>query len=422
MTVRKIILLIAFLSCPVLAQYNLNYFINKAVNSSPVVKDYANQYLINNLQSKLDEAQNSALQVYLTSSVMLSPYFNNNGVLFTPNPGPNAVGYDPSLTNGGLYSAQINFDKNIFNGGLLDALNLQRGIQGRSFENKSAEEKHNIEKQVTDQYLNTLQYYLLYDLSKNTEKDLSSQLKITGGLVEKGFAKASDYLQLKIELKTQSIDMQQTWQNYKSGLMQLYAMCGISDTQIVALDTVDLNMAGSNQSSNFLIQLHLDSLNAAAQQNIFETKYQPQVSLFFNAGLNAVEIDQMQRRFGMSAGINFSLPILDGGQKNITRQQSYISEQSLSDYKSFLAGNILTQRKNSEGRIASLKENLRGLDDQLSDYKKLIDLSESQLQGGNLSMLEYLTLLRNYIDLQKNKITTEINYQLEISNYNYWNW
>ncbi len=422
MTIRKIIFLLALLSCPVLAQYNLNYFINKAINSSPVVKDYANQYLINNLQTKLDEAQNTALQVYLTSNLLFSPYFNNNGVLFTPNPGPNAIGYDPSLTNGGLYSAQINFDKNIFNGGLLDALKSQRSIQGKSFENKSAEEKHNLEKQVTDQYLNTLQYYLLYDLSKNTEKNLSSQLNITGDLVEKGFAKASDYLQLKIELKTQSIDMQQTWQNYKSGLMQLYAMCGIKDTQIVAIDTVDLNMALSNQYSNFLIQFHLDSLNTAAQQNIFETKYQPQISLFFNAGLNAVEIDQMQRRFGMSAGINFSLPILDGGQRNITRQQSYISEQSLSDYKNFLAGNISSQRNNSAERIASLKNNLLDLNDQLGDYKKLIDLSESQLQSGNLSMVEYLTLLRNYIDLQKNKITTEINYQLEISNYNYWNW
>ncbi len=392
------------------------------MNNSPVVKDFGNLYLINNLQKKLDYAQNSAFQVYLSSNLLFSPYFNNGGVLFTPNPDPNAIGYDAAVTNGGLYSAQINFEKNIFNGGLLDALNEQRQIQGKSYENKSEVEKHDLKKQVTDQYLNTLQYLQLYHLSKSVEGNLNSQLKITGDLVKKGYAKASDYLQLKIEMKTQAIDMDQTWQNYKSGLAHLYSLCGIKDTQTVIIDTVNLSLVKPDESSNFLTQYRLDSLNAAAQQNVFETKYMPQVNLFFNAGLNAVELNGIDRKFGMSAGINFALPILDGNQRSITRQQTQLSEETLSDYKNYLAKNISVQRMDSENRIASLKKNLDDLNIQLADYEKLINLSESQLQQGNLSMIEYLTILRNYFDMQKNKITTEINYQLEISNYNYWNW
>ena len=419
---RKIILILALLSNFAFAQYNLNYFIDKAMNNSPVVKDFGNLYLINNLQKKLDYAQNSAFQVYLSSNLLFSPYFNNNGVLFTPNPDPNAIGYDAAVTNGGLYSAQINLEKNIFNGGLLNALNAQRQAQGESYNNKTKEEKHSIEKQVTDQYLNTLQYLQLYRLSKSIEGNLNSQIKITGDLVEKGYAKASDYLQLKIEKRTQTIEMDQTWQNYKSGLAQLYSLCGIKDTQTVMIDTANLSLVKPNKSSNFLTQYRLDSLNAAAQQNVFETKYLPQVNLFFNAGLNAVELNGIDRKFGMSAGINFSLPILDGNQRSITRQQTQLSEETLSDYKNYLAKNISMQRMDSDNRIASLKKNLDDLNTQLVDYKKLITLSESQLQQGNLSMIEYLTILRNYIDMQKNKITTEINYQIEISNYNYWNW
>ncbi len=392
------------------------------MNNSPVIKDFGNLYLINSLQKKLDYAQNSAFQVYLSSNLLFSPYFNNGGVLFTPNPGPNAIGYDAAVTNGGLYSAQINFEKNIFNGGLLNALNEQRLVEGNSYENKTKEEKHSLEKQVTDQYLNTLQYLQLYNLSKSVESNLNNQLKITGSLVERGYAKASDYLQLKIEIKTQSIEMDQTWQNYKSGLAQLYSLCGIKDTQTVMIDTANLVLVKPEGYSNFLTQYRLDSLNAAAQQNVFETKYLPQVNLFFNAGLNAVELNGIDRKFGMSAGINFSLPILDGNQRSITRQQTQLSEETLSDYKNYLAGNILSQRNDAENRIESLKKNISDLKEQLVDYKKLIDLSQSQLQSGTLSMLEYLTLLRNYIDMQKNKITTEINYQLEISNYNYWNW
>ena len=70
----------------------------------------------------------------------------------------------------------------------------------------------------------------------------------------------------------------------------------------------------------------------------------------------------------------------------------------------------------------SLRVNLEDFKSQIEDYKKLLSLSSEQLEKGNLSMIEYLTELRNYIDLQKNYISTEINFQLEISSYNYWNW
>ena len=403
-------------------QYNLDYFVNKAQNNSPTIKDYTNQYLINNLQKKLDDAQNSAYQVYLTGGYLFAPYFNNNGVLLTSNPGPDAVGYDAGITNGGLYAAQINVQKNIFNGAINDALNDQRAIRGQSFENKSNQEKHNVQKQVTDLYLNTLQYLLLYHASEETGSILNDQFKISGDLMSKGFIKAQDYLLLKIEIKSRQIELEQTWQNYKSSLMQLYSVCGIRDTQTVLIDTVKLILPGSVSGSGFLAQYYLDSLDLENQQKIFEVKYYPQVSVFLNAGLNAVDISDIQRKFGMSAGINFSLPLLDGNQKDITRQQSYLSEQTLSQYKDYLAGNINVRRTDSGNRIKSLSKNLDDLHSQITDYKKLIDISGKQLQQGNLSMIEYLNILKDYIELRKNNITAEINYQLEISNYIYWNW
>ncbi len=422
MKLRKILFLLAFLTNIIYAQYNLNYFIDKALNNSPIIKDFGNLYLINNLQGKLDEAQNSAFNVYLTSNVLFAPYFNNNGTLFTPNPSPNAIGYDAAVTNGGLYSAQINLDKNIFNGGLLDALKEQRMIEGKNYKNQSSTEKHNLQKQITDQYLSTLEYLMLYNLSEETVSNLNSQLKITSNLVANGYAKAQDYLLLKVELKTQQIDLEQTWQNYKSGLVQLYAFCGIKDTQTVKIDSVNLSLSKTPAESNFLTQYYLDSLTTASKQKVFETKYQPQVDVFFNAGLNAVELNDIQRKFGMSAGINFSLPILDGDQKSITRQQAYIAEQTLTDYKKFLSENINVKRKDAETRLKLLRKNLSEMDGQIKDYEQILDLSEKQMQQGNLSMVEYLTLIKSDIDLKKNAITTQINYQLEISNYNYWNW
>jgi hypothetical protein len=48
-------------------------------------------------------------------------------------------------------------------------------------------------------------------------------------------------------------------------------------------------------------------------------------------------------------------------------------------------------------------------------------ISNKQLSVGDISMIEYLSILRNYIDLRKTKIEKEINLQLEINNFNYWN-
>ncbi len=420
--IKKITLLFFFFYNLCFAQYSLDYFVAQAVKNSPNIKNYSNLSLINNLQKKLDEAQNSAFQVYVTGDYLFAPYFNNNGHLISTNPDPKAIGYDVGITNGGLYSALINVDKNIFNGPLLDALNNQRNIQGKNYENQLNTEKHNLKKTVTDQYLNTLQNLELYKLSKEIEGNLENQLKLTSDLVEKGIAKVQDYLLLKVETRSQQINLNQTWQNYKNGLFQLYSICGIKDTQTVIIDSVNLSLINPHDSSKFLFQYYLDSLNTAAQQNIFETKYLPQIKLFFNTGLNAVEIDNIQRRFGLSAGISLSVPILDGGQKDITRQQSLIAEKISGDYKNYAAKNIYTQRKDAENRIHSLRKNLDDFKSQITDYINLLNISLEQLEKGNMSMIEYLTELRNYIDLQKNYISTEINYQLEINNYNYWNW
>jgi outer membrane protein TolC len=419
---RKILPIIFVFCTLTYGQYNLEYFINQAQNNSPAVKDYTNLYLINNLQKRLDEAQNSAYQVSLVGGYLFVPYFNNNGLFVTANPGPQAIGYDAGITNGGLYAAQINVEKNIFNGPLFNALNDQRLIHGKSYENKSNQEKHNIQKQVTDLYLNALQYLLLYKVSDDIKSNLNNQLKISGDLMSEGFFKTQDYLLLKIALKTQQIDLEETWQNYKSSLSQLYSLCGIKDTPTVIIDSVSLNLPGLVSGSSFLVQYYLDSLDVENQQKIFEIKYYPQVNLFFNAGLNAADVNDIQRKFGLSAGINFSLPILDGNQKNITRQQSYLSEQSLLQYKDYLAGNIAAKRIDSGNRIKSLEKNLADLTSQINDYKKLLDISEKQLHLGYLSMIEYLNLLKDYIGLRKNNIAVEINYQLEISNYIYWNW
>ncbi|HEX9972132.1 MAG TPA: TolC family protein, partial [bacterium] len=367
---KRIFLLLLFISKVAFAQYSLDDFINRAVENSPLLKEYHHQQTINQIQQKLNRAENSAFHLSITGDYLFSPYFNNHGNLVTTDPSPQAIGYDINLFDGGLYSAQLNLERNIFNGRLMNVLDRQIRIQDENSRYNINLEKHNLKKQVTDQYLNTYQSLLMIRLSREVVSNLNDQLKLTGELIEQGFVKTQDYLLLRIELKNQSISLSDARQNYRSSLYQLYTLCGIQDTTVVDIDSIDLKMDELNPKSNFMQKYTLDSLSTISQQQLFETKYQPELNLFFNTGLNAVELKNIQRRFGMSAGLSLSVPIYDGRQKSLTRQQGLLNQNIISEYRRFSEQNIAMQRNDLVSRIHALQQNIRALTEQISDYKK----------------------------------------------------
>ena len=405
-----------------LAQNNLQYYINSAFRNNPSLKENSNLIRISELDKSLVESQFSLPQISLTSNYLFAPYFNNNGKLITTDPNTNAIGYDISITNGGLYSALLNIEKNIFNWGTVDTYKHQSNLRIESSKNNSEVIKHTLLKDVTEQYLNSYQSQRLYALAKEIADTINNQLKITEDLVNKGFAKQSDYLLLKIEVDNQRILAEQYLSDFRKNLSELNTFCGLQDTSTVRLNGADLNYERVKRESNFYKQFVLDSLLTANQQKIFETKYKPQLNLFLNTGLNAIELEGIQRKFGLSAGMNFSLPLYDGDQKNLTQQQTQISLNTISTFKENQKI-ILTNKINAAKlEIEFYQQNIKNISNQIGSYKELLKLSEAELVRGQLSIIDYITLIKNYLELKKNEVTTEINYQLAINQYNYWNW
>ncbi len=78
---------------------------------------------------------------------------------------------------------------------------------------------------------------------------------------------------LKVGTESKQINLNHIRQNYKNGLFQSYSICGIADTQVVSLDSVNLNLTSTAGQS----------------------KYLPPTKFFYNTGLNAVEINNIQR-------------------------------------------------------------------------------------------------------------------------------
>lgn len=404
------------------SQPNLDYYLKVGNENSPVLNDYKNQEKNLLLENEMNQARNSAFNVYLSADYLFAPYLNNKGKLISANPAPDAIGYDVGVTNGGLYSAQINVEKNLFNSGVIKALEKQN--KAASEQNKYELElaRHGLQKQITDLYLTAYKSGMDYELSKEICANLTSQLKILSNLVEKGFSSAQDYLLLKIELKNQEISRDESFQQYKNDLSQLRAQCGINETTEVRLEKPELEISGAIGISGFNRKFEFDSVAISANRSVFESQYLPQIKVFMNAGLNAVELDGIQRKFGFSAGLNFSLPLFDGNQESINSQQSKILLETVNSYKNFTSINLASIKQNSLKMIRQIEKNLTVIGEQIQDYKKLMEISGNNVKKGQTSMLDYLTMLKNYIDLRRTKLENETKYEMEINNYNYWNW
>jgi outer membrane protein TolC len=415
------IILIGLLYNSLFAQNNLQYYLNSAYKNNPAIKESANNIRIKQLDKSLAESEHSLPQVNLTANYLFVPYFNNDK-LITSNPQTDAIGYDPSLSNGGLYSAQINVSKNLFNSGVVDAYNNQADVLIKSNKESIELAKHTLQKDVTDQYLNCWQAQELYLLAKSTVDTLKMQLEMTEILVHKGLVKQSDYLLLKVEFGNQMLVSDLALNTLKSSIYQLNTLAGIKDTSIVQFEIVSLNTSENTASSKFYNQYINDSLAVLSQQSVFETKYAPQLNLFFNAGLNAVEFNDISKRFGVSAGFNFTLPLYDGSQKSISRQQSMISLNTVSSNRENQDIVIKNKLKESSDLIDLYKKSNESISSQLSDYTNILILSRAELSRGQLSMIDYITIIKNYLNLKKNWISSNTALLQAINQFNYWNW
>lgn len=143
------IILCCFLMAKIaVAQENsLNYFLAAAENNNPDLLQNQNLVQVGELQTELIRAEND-FQFSATSEVMLAPYFNSNGNFMevTTTPSPNAYGYAEPVSNGALYSAQLNIAKNIFNRSQIQNLQFQNKISNRAIELSSEEIWHQLKK------------------------------------------------------------------------------------------------------------------------------------------------------------------------------------------------------------------------------------------------------------------------------------
>ncbi|MGV8993549.1 MAG: TolC family protein [Flavobacterium sp.] len=423
--IRIFTILALFSTATIFAQkYDLTYFLNQAEKNSATIKENQNLLKIGDLQSEIIKAQNSGFLVNATSDVLFAPFFDSNGkaIEVTTTPSSNAYGYDAGITNGGLYSAQINITKNLFNRTSVANLLLQNRVLNNSISLNSEDFRHNLIKNITDSYIAIYQLQLQRQFQIATISDFKNRLKVVELLVKKGILQQSDYLLLQLDIDTKQIELQQTSTNLEISKSQLQTMSGVAKVEINQIEIPSVSVLNFIDKPFIQKKFENDSLQIMANQKVFENQYKPQISLYGNAGLNAVEITDMYRKIGASAGVRLSIPIYDGHQRKVNAEQNLLRTENLSSYKEISD----LQRENNITQInTQISENEKALallQNQQKKYEQILEIYKGKLVQGQISIVEYLNLMQTYRMSVYINLQAQTNHWLLQSQLNYLQW
>jgi len=258
--------------------------------------------------------------------------------------------------------------------------------------------------------------------SFSLNNDLDEQLNLMKKLVENAIYKQTDLMILQIEAQNYMAEYKMYQAEYLSNLYDLNLICGISDTNKVVLQELNLTIIpGYSGRSNFLTSYKLDSLDIIADQAISELKYKPQLDLYADAGQNAAYLPSVNR-FGISAGIAFTWNIFDGHQREIQREKSAINLQTLEfEKKNFLTRNDISKNK-TLNQIDAINQRIMLYEQQVDQYSNLYDAYSKELSLGEVSVMDLKNLIRDIASKKQEILQLKMEKQLLINSYNYLNY
>lgn len=463
----KLMLLAALIASPIcFGQDNsLHYYLSAAEKNNPSLAEYANLMEIGRYEGQFITAENSAFKVDVTSEVMVAPYINNYGEFIdvTTQPSPDAYGYAEPISNGALYSAQLNIYKAIFNRAQLSNLLFLNRVKNQAVHLSAAEVRHQLYKTVTSTYILVYQLQKKQQINSELIQDLRNRLQVVGILVKNGILQQSDYLLLQLEIDNRRLELEQIRNNLKDAILNLNNAVGLQAGQVEELSPPEITLGPpllslsqenlySAMSDSIPGRMNRevyhptqeikpgdtlytdslpyqyerkfvnDSLQLLAEQKVFENTYKPQVSLYGNTGLNAVELDRLYHYFGFSAGVKVSVPIYDGGQKRIRQLQKEIQYQNLESRRENEAVVLQNTLQSLLEQIGSIGSSLGLMDDQLKKQEQLLDLYKGKMVQGQVSIIDYLKLIENYKVLLDTQLQMQVNRWLLQNEYNATNW
>jgi len=388
---------------------SLDFYLGRALQNSPLLKDYQNQVLAGQIDSQLIHAS-YAPQVNGNSANIYAPLIHG-------------YGYDQAISNGGDFTTVVAVTKTLVGERHLDAQYQTIRLQNQGISNTAKISEQDLKRSVTAQYITT--YGDLQQLGFNREiyTLLEKESNLLKDLTERNVYRQTDYLAFLVTLKQEALLLRQLEIQFRNDHGTLNYLCGIVDTAALALaaPAIELQTLPDIASSIFFRQFHLDSLKLRNQRSLIDFSYRPKANLYADGGWSSSLMYEPYKNFGVSFGITLSVPIYDGHQRKMQYSKLDIAERTRTGYREFFTSQYSQQLAQLSQQLQATEELIGQINEQVRYSQTLIEVNGRLLGTGDAKIADYILALSNYLNA-KNLLTQNNITRLQIINQiNYWN-
>jgi outer membrane protein TolC len=388
---------------------SLDFYLQVALQSSPLLKDYQGQVQTGQVDSEIVRAGYRP-QVTGTSVNTYAPIIHG-------------YGYDNAISNGGNFSTLVGVNKTFVGKRHLDAQFETIQLQSQGLRNTSKVSEQDLKKNVTAQYITT--YGDLQQLNFNREiyALLQKEETLLKDLTEKNVYRQTDYLAFIVTLKQEGLLLRQLQIQYQNDYGTLNYLCGIMDTAAATLQDpgIQLQTLPDITSSVFFRQYHIDSLRLRNSRSLVDFGYKPKLNVFADGGYSSTLAYQAYKNFGTSFGFSLTVPIYDGHQRKLQYSKLEIAERTRTGYKDFFTRQYNQQIAQLSQQLKATEELIGQINEQIKYSETLISVNGKLMGTGDAKIADYILALNNYLNA-KNLLTQNNITRLQIINQiNYWN-
>ena len=388
---------------------NLDYFINQSLENDPRLTGIRNLVLSNKIDSELIRAANK-LQVNGSGNAYYAPVIGG-------------YGYDEVITNGQQLSALVAVNKQINNKTNLNLQFKSLQLQNDSLINSSAITKQDIKKAIIIQYITTYGDQLQLDFNDELIRLLTREEELLKRLTQKNVYKQADYLTFLVTLQQQQLTRSQLLVQYKNDYASLNYIAGIIDTTTETLSEPKIHVIQNYQpyESPFFLNYKIDSLKIENDRLIAKVQYRPKVNLFADAGYQSSLILTPYKNFGYSFGINLTVPIYDGHQKQLQFSKLDIQQRTLQKKQEFFDSQYRQQLQQLDQQLNNIENLNTNISKQIEYLETLIKVDGKLLETGDIRITDFILALNNYITAKNLVVQNQIARYQVIQQINYWN-
>ncbi|HTE10432.1 MAG TPA: TolC family protein [Chitinophagaceae bacterium] len=390
-------------------QKNLAYFIQQALNNSPLLKDYQNQVQINQADSQRIRATYKP-QVTGTSNNVYAPVIKG-------------YGYDGAITNGGQLSALVGVNQALASKKYLDAQFETLRLQNQGIENTARLSEQDLTRTIVAQYITAFGDMQQLHFAREVNVLLKKEENLLKALTENNVYRQTDYLTFLVTRQQQELSVKQLSIQLQNDYATLNYLSGIIDTAEATLAEPELTLHQLPEISQsaFFRKFTLDSLQLGNSRSLIDFNYKPRVSLYADAGYNSTLTYLPYKNFGTSFGVNVTVPIYDGKQKKLQYSKISIAEKTRLGYKDFFTAQYSQQVAQLLQQLKATAELIEEINHQIKYAEGLINVNIKLLETGDAKIADLVIAVNNYMTA-KNLLTQNNTSRLQIINQvNYWN-